>query len=47
MTHPQEMTHQNPMDESSQMRLSRIHAVLTATFYTRVVTNGKRLTPEN
>ena len=33
--------------KSSKMRLSRIHAVLTATCHTRVVTNGKRLTPEN
>ena len=29
--------------KSSQIRLSRIHAVLTATCHTRVVTNGKRL----
>ena len=33
--------------KSSQVRLSRTHAVLTATCHTRMVTNGNRLTPEN
>ena len=33
--------------KTSQMRSSRIHAVLTATCHTRLVTNGKRVTPSD